>query len=228
MRSGEFAASMPLAVQTPMAGPAAIVDQAAQLQHLLRHIGSILSIAVATLGADGRASVDGYAPRAIRRPEIDVLAPALTYDGRGRGEVIMLLRFIIGAAAALLSVFPAVAHSEPTECFDWAVVGRLDKQTFLGVPEASVDAVFQWEVQIREVVVGMGVPRKMTLATIAHTQLAPWAAQKVALFISSGSEGKPVLVRWGVLDRHLQRPGWRNAVIAQAEELGIAQCGTKR
>lgn len=145
----------------------------------------------------------------------------------------MSLRFCAAAAAALLSILPTIARSQPAGCFDWAVVGKLDKQTFIGVPEAgpneiSLDAVFQWEVQVREIVVGKGVPRTMTLTTVAHTQLVPWAAQKVALFISNASDGKPLLVRWRVLDRHLQRPGWRRAVMAQAEELEIAQCHSSR
>ena len=133
------------------------------------------------------------------------------------------------AAALLIAGLPGVARSQAADCFDWALVGRVERQVLLGVPAAgpdgiASDAVFRWEVEVREVVAGEGAPRRMTLAAVGHSPLPPQGARQVALFVARGRDGEPRLVRWAVLDRRAGRVGWRGAVTAKANELGAARC----
>jgi hypothetical protein len=137
-------------------------------------------------------------------------------------------RFVLAGIALAISV-PATAFAEDAACYDWAVVGDLNKQTCLGPPqvepgEISLDCVFEWQVTVRRTIVGQQVPNTLTVRTIAHTYLIPRAARQVVLFLKRADQGGPLVVRWDVIPRDSEPAEWTRDVTAKSHELDLARC----
>jgi hypothetical protein len=136
---------------------------------------------------------------------------------------------VIVAGLMLLGAPPHAARSEQKPCYDWALVARLERQTFIGLPEVgpneiSLDAIYQWRVRVREIVIGQDVPQRLELTAVAHTALAPWAAQRVILLVAKGHGPTLRVARWGVLPRHLNPSQWHQQVMGVAEASGLSRC----
>jgi hypothetical protein len=135
-----------------------------------------------------------------------------------------LLAMLLAAAAA------ASPGDTPATCFDWAVVAQLDHQTFLGFPpikegEISLESVFRYDVRVRETAIGEHVPSHMRLIVGAHTELVPWAARRVVLFLRKDDGGHISVIARGGLDRRLPRAAWARKVNDLVSEYGLARCG---
>lgn len=132
--------------------------------------------------------------------------------------------------AALLSAAALTGADAPDRCFDWAVVGRVTRQTFLGVPRdpdggLMVDGVYRWDVRVRAALMGEDAPRRVTVGVMAHTAWRSAATRRVVLFLRRDADGQMRLVGRNVLDRNAQRSEWAAKVAAMAAEARLVQCG---
>jgi hypothetical protein len=131
---------------------------------------------------------------------------------------------------ALSLAAPAPAVASP--CFDWAVAAKLDSQTYLGMPDPgpdaiSIDAAFQWEASVRATLIGQGAPARMSLVTVAHTEVPHRAAQRMLLFVRNGGSPRPILVARGMLSWGGSHRTWTAEAATFAKDHGLSQCGAK-
>jgi hypothetical protein len=135
--------------------------------------------------------------------------------------------------AALLSsmvwLAPTVARAEGARCFDWAVAARLESQTYLGEPDPgpgliSLTSAFEWKAKITKSLIGRNPPRRVTVVAGSHTELQPWAAKRVVLFLQRRDGQQPVLLRARVLERNLPREAWPAEAQSTANAMNLRQC----
>jgi len=126
----------------------------------------------------------------------------------------------------------AVEQTSPPRCFDWAIVGRIEKQTFLGSPdldlrpnEISLNGLFRWDVRPRQVVVGGPVPRRLEFETITHTFLVRQATRQVALFLARTPDGAVKLTRVPqILAPDVRRSAWKGVIEKIIADEHLSKC----
>lgn len=139
------------------------------------------------------------------------------------------MRAIILLGLMLFADGPARASvSDQAGCFDWAIVGQVNRQTFLGVPASdsqhiSMDAVYLWEVGVRHVVIGREAPPQLKVAVSSHTAPHRHATRRIVLFIKRVAGDQNLLIHWRAL-RSEPRTSLMDQVTARAEEAGLVRC----
>lgn len=138
----------------------------------------------------------------------------------------MLDLWMLAVAVSFTLATADSPSGSPKACFDWAVVARVNNQTYLGSPalpdgEITLDSVFRWDIEVRRVILGGKVPKHLQLSTTRHAELVPWSAARQVLFLRKEDDGSVRTLSTRTLDRDLEPSRWRREVntIAQDEHL---------
>jgi hypothetical protein len=126
--------------------------------------------------------------------------------------------------AALLAGSPS---PEAKECFDWAAVGRVTRVTYVGLPQAApdeipVDAVWEWDFEVRQAVIGTGLPKQLKLLVASHTAQSWTKTRRMAVFLAGGHGAGPMVVMRQALNRRSH-----GALLEQINQIA-AQSGLER
>lgn len=113
-----------------------------------------------------------------------------------------------------------------SRCFDWAVIGHVTGQSYLGQAEqAPLDGVFALDIEVRQVIVGEQAPKRVRLGAVSHSEPAPVGSQAVALFLARGEDGATLAVHHGAIGRDVSRDRWASLVRQMAADEGLVRCG---